>query len=350
MPEILPATTAQEPERKTAMLVGIDDGYACTKVVLDGRLISVPSTGRVGRANVSWLPNAQQLIFEYKTGDTVYSIGEVDAEPTRYDDYAVSGLNRAIVQHALQCADLEGEDIIVASGMPVSAFYGRAGTLRASDIEEKRSNLLEPVEPLGAALPINIVQHRVIPEALAAWYDHVVVPDGNGGARLDYLHAAAPIAVVDIGGRTTDTVVVRDRGIVHNSSGSHSLGILDAVDAFAVAVEERFDISLPDKSMVAHAFETGSIPIYGRMYEVSDEAEQAKRELEERLYAYVRRQLGSGAELHQVLMVGGGTLALRDMIDRWYPNQVMAKEPAFANARGMLKYLAFVCADEDEFS
>lgn len=349
MPELLPATTAQEPEQKTAMLVGIDDGYACTKVALDGRLIAVPSTGRIGRAKVSWLPNAQQLIYEYKTDDTVYSIGEVDPEPTRYDGYAVSCLNRAIVQHALQCADLEGQDIIVASGMPVSAFYDHSGLRRDSDIEKKLGNLLEPVEPLGAALPVNIVDHQVIPEALAAWYDHVVIPDGNGGATLDYLHAAAPIAVVDIGGRTTDTVLVRDRGIIHRSSGSYTLGILDAVDAFAEAVGGRFDIAFPDKSIIAHAFETGSVPIYGRMYDVSDEVEQAKRELEARLYAHVRRQLGSGAELQQILLVGGGTLALRNQIDDWFPNQVIAKEPAFANARGLLKYLAFVCAEADEF-
>ncbi len=350
MSQLVPVTTAEKPERKTALLVGIDDGYACTKVALDGRLISVPSTGRYGRAKVSWLPNARQLIFEYKTDDTVYSIGEVSAEPTRYDGYATSALNRAIVQHALQCADLEGEDVIVATGMPVSAFFDKTGQRRDTDIERKKDNLLEPVKPLGAAMPVNIVNHEVIPEALAAWYDHVVLPNGDGTATLDILQAAAPIAVVDIGGRTTDTVVVRDRGIIHRSSGSYTLGVLDAVDAFTEAIESRFSISFPDKGMIARAFETGSVPIYGRMYDVSEEVNEAKRELEGRLHAHVRGQLGSGAELHQVLLVGGGTLALRDQVDGWFPNQVVAKEPAFANARGMLKYLAFVCADEGSLS
>ena len=347
MPELITATSAEELEQETALLVGIDDGYACTKVALDDRLISVPSSGRIGYAKVSWLPKAQQMIFEYQTGGTVYSIGEVDAESTRYDGYAASALNRAIVQHALQCADLEGKNIIAVSGMPVSAFYGKSGARRVGDIEGKRENLLVPVTPLGGASSADVVEHQVIPEALAAWYDHVVLPDGDGGASLDYLHAVAPIAVVDIGGRTIDTVVVRDRGIIHASSGSYTLGILDAIESFTDAIEERFDVSLPDRSMVAHAFETGSIPIYGRMYDVSNEVDRAKRELTERLHAHVRRQLGSGAELHQVLMVGGGALALRDHIDRWFPNQVTAKQPAFANARGMLKYLRYVCNDAE---
>ena len=45
----------------------------------------------------------------------------------------------------------------------------------------------------------------------------------------------------------------------------------------------------------------------------------------------------------KVLFVGGGTVALADSIRDWFPNQAVAEHPAFANARGMLKYLRFVC-------
>jgi len=41
--------------------------------------------------------------------------------------------------------------------------------------------------------------------------------------------------------------------------------------------------------------------------------------------------------------VGGGTVALAEHIRNWFPNQAVAEHPAFANARGMLKYLRFVC-------
>ena len=349
MSELVPVTTAQAPEEEGAILVGIDDGYACTKVALDGRLISIPSTGRIGSANVSWLPRAKQLIFEYETEGVTYSIGQVDAEPTRYDGYATSGLNRAIVQHALQCADLGGRDIIAASGMPVSAFYSKSGMRRDGDIEDKWENLIGSATPSGGGDPADIIEHHVIPEALAAWYDHVVIPDGNGGATLDYLSAAAPIAVVDIGGRTTDTVVVRDRAIIHDSSGSHTLGVLDAVDAFAQEVENYLGVNFSDRSMITHAFDEGSIPYYGVMHDFSGAVTRAKTELAARLYSVVRRQLGTGADLHQILLVGGGALALGDEISRWFPNQIVAKDPEFANARGLLKYLAFVCVDEDEF-
>ena len=165
---------APAPQTRPQIVVGIDDGYACTKLALpDGRLLSIASSGRVGTSRVSWMPRAQQLIFEYQTEGTTYSVGEVDAVPTRFDGYAVSGLNRAIVQHALQCADLEGAMIRAASGLPVSVFYSRSGGRRESAIESKRANLLLPVTPVGEAMSVDIVEHQVIPEALAAWYDHV---------------------------------------------------------------------------------------------------------------------------------------------------------------------------------
>ena len=65
--------------------------------------------------------------------------------------------------------------------------------------------------------------------------------------------------------------------------------------------------------------------------------------LEQSVRAETRRQLGLGADLDRVLFVGGGSVALADRIRDWFPNQAVAEHPAFANARGMLKYLRFVC-------
>ena len=68
--------------------VGLDDGYAYTKVALpDGRLVSVPSRARMGAAGVTWIRDVEQRIFEYETAGTVYSVGAVDGEPTQFDEY-----------------------------------------------------------------------------------------------------------------------------------------------------------------------------------------------------------------------------------------------------------------------
>ena len=110
------------------MSVGLDDGYAFTKLALpDGRLVAIPSRARLGRANVTWLDNAEQRIFEYETEDQSFAVGEVDGEPTYFDAYPFSGLNRAIVQHGLQQAGLAAHSVHAVSGLPVSSFYLKDG-------------------------------------------------------------------------------------------------------------------------------------------------------------------------------------------------------------------------------
>ncbi len=95
-------TDSQTPE---PVSIGLDDGYAYTKLALpDGRLTVIPSRARVGRANVTWRNEARHKIAEYETDATRYAVGEIDGEPTYFDGYPFSGLNRVIVQHGMQQA------------------------------------------------------------------------------------------------------------------------------------------------------------------------------------------------------------------------------------------------------
>jgi len=327
--------------------VGLDDGYAYTKVALpDGRLIAIPSRARIGKAGVTWIHDGQQRIFEYETQGAVYSVGAVDGAATHFEGYSTSGLNRAIVQHALQEAGLGGRSVHAVSGLPVSAFYNRNGEHRSDTIEKKRLSLKQAVRPMAKRLPAAIAFHEVIPEALAAWYDYIIVEQGDG-VSLDGDRLSVPVAVVDIGGRTTDYVVVKDQGVIHASSGSLQGGMFDVKQHVANGIQERFDLENVGEQLVSLAVERGAVRLHGMDHDVAQLVDAAKRELVERLYAETRRQLGLGVDLDRVLFVGGGTVALAEHIADWFPNQTVAEHPAFANARGMLKYLCYVCDESD---
>ncbi len=327
--------------------VGIDDGYAYTKIALpDGRLFVIPSRGRIGQSGVTWIHHGQQRIFEYKTEDKLYAVGAVDGAPTHFDGYPWSGLNRAIVQHALQEAGLAGRTAHAVSGLPVSAFYRKSGERRQDTITKKQDSLKQAVRPLADVLPAGIAFHEVIPEALAAWYDYVIV-EKDGKASLDDERLSVPIAIVDIGGRTTDFVVVKDQGVVHGSSGSLQGGLLDVKQQLANGIQERFDLESLGEQIVSDAVEHKYVRLQGKDHDVTPLVDAAKRELVERLHAETRRQLGLGIELDRVLFVGGGTVALSEHIADWFPHQAIAEHPAFANARGMLKYLRYVCEDSN---
>jgi len=327
--------------------VGLDDGYAYTKIALpDGRLTAIPSRARIGKSCVTAIENGKQGVFEYETDATIYSVGAVDGAPTQFEGYVSSGLNRVIVQHALQQAGLGGRCVHAVSGLPVSAFYRHTGEQRREEIAQKQNNLQLSVQPLSGALSADIAFHQVIPEALAAWYDYVVT-DHDGPAMLDEERAAVPIAVVDIGGRTTDTVVIREQSILHSSSGSFRYGMLDVTEAVAHAIQARFDLEVIPAQLVARAVGHGVVRLYGQNHDVAADVRAAKAELIERLHAEIRRQLGLALELDRVLFVGGGSIALAEDIKDWFPNQVLAEHPGFANVRGMLKYLRYVCEESD---
>ncbi len=331
----------------TPIPVGLDDDYAFTKIALsDGRLIAIPSRGRIGRSGVTWVHQGQQRIFEYETEETVYSVGAVDGEATHFEGYPMSGLNRAIVQHILQDAGLAGRTVHAVSGLPVSTFYRKNGQLRQGTIDKKRDSLKIAARPMAETLPAGIAFHDVIPEALAAWYDYVIT-EKAGDAKLDPDRLSTPVAIVDIGGRTTDFVVVKDQGVVHASSGSLQCGMLDVKQQVANGIQERFDLETLGEQLVAQAVEKKSVRLYGRDHDISSLVDCAKQEIVERLHAETRRQLGLGVELDQILFVGGGTVALAGHITNWFPNQAIAEHPAFANARGMLKYLRYVCEASD---
>ena len=345
------ATVFKSSDEQVVQL-GLDDGYAYTKIALpDGRLVAIPSRARIGQSGVTWIREEQQRIFEYETAGTIYSVGAVDGEPTRFEGYPNSGLNRVIVQHALQQAGLFGRSLHMVSGLPVAAFYRNDGQRRGKAIQNKRDSLkvsVKPVSVLGQSrkplLQASVAFHEVIPEALAAWYDHVIVTLEDG-VTLDADRLSAPVAIVDIGGRTTDYVVVQDQGVVHGSSGSLTRGMLNVQTQVANGIQEQFDLDSLGEQRLAQAVETHCLRLHGKDHDVSALVCAAKRELVERLYSETRRQLGLGAELDCILFVGGGSAALAADIANWFPNQQIADHAAFANARGMLKYLQFVCDD-----
>ena len=102
-----------------------------------------------------------------------------------------------------------------------------------------------------------------------------------------------------------------------------------------------------DKLQLHPSLENETVRLQGKNYDIGELVEAGKREVVERIHAETRRQLGLGVELDRVLFVGGGTVALAKHIANWFPHQAIAEHPAFANARGMLKYLRYVCEASD---
>ena len=151
-------------------------------------------------------------------------MGEVDGEPTyfrrlsllrsqsrhRTARIAAGGARRPVPACGVR---ITGEQFLSQGWQP-------AGEDRSEEAQQPHAR---EVHPIDDRLPAAIAFHDVIPEALAAWYDHVITESGDG-VQLASERLHAPVAVVDIGGRTTDVVVVADQAVQHGASGSLRCG------------------------------------------------------------------------------------------------------------------------------
>jgi len=84
---------------------------------------------------------------------------------------------------------------------------------------------------------------------------------------------------------------------------------------------------------------TRKVRLRGQDHDVGDIIDRAVEEVGPQLLRAVERQIRDAAEMEQVVVVGGGASLMYPLIKDKYPHAVVADDPEFANARGMMKYV-----------
>lgn len=325
---------------KELLLVGVDDGYAMTKIALpDGRLLKIPSRAKAGVHGRAFGANNDAIDGGYETEGQPYSFMDVqDGEGTRFDGYQFSPLNRVIVHHALRLAGLGGKSVKIATGLPVGDYFsGPNRSPNVALIEKKTQNIKTPIRALSGESCADIAANYVFAEGVAAWIDYAVNDKGEVVANI-----GAPAAVVDIGGRTTDCVTVLPGFKVDDHrSGTANIGVLDLYERVERLAAAKFNVPYVPMSEVEKAVVSGSITLWGKPHDVREIVDGAKREICEQIHREVMRRIGSAHDFERVVFVGGGAVVF-DGIQSFYPNADRPKDPEFANARGLLKYMRHV--------
>lgn len=327
-------------DRSEPVFVGVDDGYAMTKVALpDGQMLKIPSKARSGVHGVSVFGKADNGVLDggYETENQRFTVTEhVDGEGTRFDEYPFSALNRVVVHHALRAAGLGGKAVKIATGLPVAHFYA-AGMPNIAVLDRKSKSLQTPVTTLSGNPVASIVASFVVPEGVAAWVDHCVSDGGEIVASI-----GRPAAVVDIGGRTTDCVTVLPGWKVdHARTGTTNKGVLDLCEQIATRVRAKFDLPDVPLQAIEEAIQSGQLVLWNKPHDISEIVGAAKREIAESILREIQRRIGRAHDLERVLFVGGGAVVFDELRAR-FPNADVAKQPEYANARGMLKYMKYV--------
>lgn len=327
-------------------LVAIDDGHAMTKVVgPDGLKLKIASRARPGLHGLSDIfmrGNGYNVSAGgYETEGQRFTVGDFLAgEGTRFDGFPYSPVNRVIVHHALVSAGLGGKRVSIATSLPISRYWLQ-GKANVDAIQRKRHNLSVKVESIMDDVPLAVIEnHSVFSEGLAAWIDYAM--DDMG--QMDSTRTSVPVAIVDIGGRTTDCAVILPHGQVdHQRSGTENIGVLDLYEAvdLAIRMTGKFESGVP-APVLEQAVNTGTITVFGKLESIERQLQEAKHQLLERIYREIMRRVGNGgADMAQFIFVGGGPIVFGDLVSK-FPNAFVVEDPDFANARGMYKYMRFV--------
>lgn len=324
---------------KDVICVGIDDGHAEIKLALpDGRMFKIPSKARAGIVGVSAFGRvAGQIDGGYETENQRFTVSDfVDGEGTRFDEYPFSAINRVLIHHVLRLAGLGGRPVRIATGLPV-AHYFQGSAPNYVTIERKCKSITTPVCTVSGDATADIQASYVVPEGVAAWIDYSLDNSGNISNNV-----SRPAAIVDIGGRTTDTVVVLPGWRVdHARSGTGNIGVLDLYESLRTRLCVKFAINDIPAQALEDAVKTGHVMMWGKSILVEEHVVEAKREIGEQILREVSRRIGRAADLEKVLFVGGGATVF-EHLKSTFPNADSPEHPQFANARGMLKFMTYV--------
>lgn len=324
------------------VFVVVDDGFRQIKCLTStGYSNSFASVARAGFTLTTMGQGNEDAGFGgYETNGRQFTVDpDVDGEDTRFDDYAISDINRVLVNHALQLAGLGGKKIVLGTGLPFQVYFNGDNTVNEKLISSKIENLSIPVKPLSGDQPPQIASQMVFAQGLAACIDHVTDDKGNYRADFD---RTAPIAIVDIGGRTTDSVVLLGGDKVdHTVSGTGNVGISNVYDKIEADLRAQFKVARIRLVTIENAVRTRKIRFRGQEHDITDIIKNAVREVGPQIIREVQRRIGDAAEMSEVLLVGGGATLLEEVMRNEYPHCVVPKDPEFANARGMLKFVQF---------
>lgn len=192
---------------------------------------------------------------------------------------------------------------------------------------------------------------NVISEAIAAFYDALIQPDGEFDAEIEALIARRPIAVMDMGGKTTDLVVVAEHGssVYKDQSGTKDIGVLQLLDQVAESIKSEFRLNdNPPLPHVEEACRTKKYELFGEEVDVSHIVTAACESYLERVKNFFVSKLRDGSTVGAVIFVGGGTALIQSILGPaafasiYKGKRFIAKDPAYANARGMWKFGTYI--------
>lgn len=316
------------------MNIGADFGYFKTKVISNAiRAHFASLTGSVQKSRFGL--NDDNTIILDKPARIQVGKGAVEQSrfTTRREDrrWIESDTYYHLFLAALtECTSATWADIRLVTGLPV-AYY--------DDRDELKDRLMgsHTVQREGRrAQTLKVTHCNVIPQPFGSLLNDVL--DDNGRITDTDL-ATGRVGVIDVGSKTTNLLSVRSLREVNEQSTSVSVGGWDLVRAVRDWLSARCpDLNLRDHE-INEAIIEREVTYYGEPVSLHEIVNEELMHLSHEIIGTATQLWNGGANLHAILITGGGAIPLSDLIERRFPHaRVVSGDPYFANAIGYWKF------------
>ncbi len=303
-----------------------DNGHSHHKMayLIDGQIqtLKIPSAVGDGASPITTTEGVPQSTYRVNGRDFCCSDQRHSVIDVRNEGYQCSDENKALVAHALHKAGLQGNPIALGVTLPWREVYLKTGKMNVERMDSVARHFQQgEMTNLCNQQGYDIRTCKTYPEGLSAFFDWAI--DEHGSIERA-TNVSGPVAVVDIGGSTTDiTTVVRDEelGIDHARSNTKRIGVLDAKDQVIAALSgaiyqstgtnPEVDGGLP-LWMVNTAFTTGLCTIGQHTIDLSSEVSAAKRATASQLLSFIKTTIGNPLLYQAVIFVGGGAIVFKE--------------------------------------
>lgn len=264
-------------------------------------------------------------------GDTI-----VERERTNLERFQYSPANLVLVHEALRQAGFGGEKINVLCTLPVSQYYKPEGGVNTDKIERKKQNLMRKIENANGLPLAEIVSCKVSSESTPAWHDQVI--DSKLKVKKE-LTKLAGIFVVDIGGTTTDMMLMNSGGVIIKRDSTKT-GVFEVFRLIRKNLAENKGIASITDVQMRFLIENHEF----RGENVTAEINQAIREVKGKIVREMLDFHEHAETLDRIVFAGGGAGLFGKKLAEDYcqdapdmNNVIICEDPQMAVARGLLK-------------
>ena len=239
-----------------------------------------------------------------------------------------------------QIVDGGETEISLVVGMPVEVLQ----SANARDIVKTLSSWLVGGHAFsvdGHAASLTVMAIRVRAQPLGAFFAWGL--DSRGEWMRSSTDWKKSIAILDLGFNTLDLFTVRSGEILNRYTAGDTVGMRRAATALSDHIRRATgrNLSLQETDAVLREHLEGRKPVMtigDQEVVLSLMARQALNVAAGEVTSFVTRQWGNGRNFDQVLLTGGGALALRRELIRALPDAILLDNPVTANARGLAQY------------